>query len=90
MCNATRYLCSPLEDRLMCLALPMQIKTIEGFKAICEAKGIQREVSLFMLEDQPLVVGDHVLVHIGYAIQKITAAEASSSWELLDQIVAHS
>jgi hydrogenase expression/formation protein HypC len=73
----------------MCLALPMQIKTIEGFKAICEAKGIQREVSLFMLDGQPLAVGDHVLVHIGYAIQKITAAEASSSWELLDEIVAH-
>ena len=73
----------------MCLALPMQIKAIDGFKAICEAKGIEREVSLFMLQGESLVAGDHVLVHVGYAIQKVTPEEASSAWELLDEIAAH-
>jgi len=72
----------------MCLALPMRIKVIQGYTAVCEAKGIEREVSLFMLEGESLQPGDHVLVHIGYAIQKVTAAEASSTWELLDEIVA--
>jgi len=73
----------------MCLALPMRIKAIEGFKATCEAKGIEREVSLFMLQGEILVAGDHVLVHVGYAIQKVTPEEASSTWELLDEIVDH-
>jgi hydrogenase expression/formation protein HypC len=73
----------------MCLALPMRIKAIEGFKATCEAKGIEREVSLFMLQGEILVAGDYVLVHVGYAIQKVTPEEASSTWELLDEIVDH-
>jgi len=31
-------------------------------------------------------IGDHVLIHVGYAIQRITAEEALSTWELLDQL----
>lgn len=73
----------------MCLAMPMQIKAIEGFKATCEAKGVEREVSLFMLQGEMLAAGDYVLVHVGYAIQKVTPEEASSTWELLDEIIDH-
>ncbi len=71
----------------MCLAIPMQIIEIDGFNARCEAKGVQREVSLFMLQGEPLEVGDFVLVHVGYAIQRVTAQEARSSWELFDEIL---
>ena len=74
----------------MCLAIPMRIKRITGFTATCEAKGIEREVSLFMLQGEPVAPGDQVLVHVGYAIQKVTAQEASTTWELLDQIAAES
>ena len=73
----------------MCLAIPMQIKTIHGLTAICEAKGVQREVNLFMLQDEPLEPGDHVLVHVGYALQKTTSEEASAVWALLDEGTAH-
>jgi hydrogenase expression/formation protein HypC len=73
----------------MCLAVPMQIRSIDGFLATCEAKGIQREVSLFMLQGEPIEVGDHVLVHVGYAIQKVSAEDARSAWELFDEILAH-
>jgi len=72
----------------MCLAIPMRIKRITGFVATCEAKGVEREVSLFMLQGEPVAAGDQVLVHVGYAIQKVTAQEASTAWELLDQIAA--
>ena len=72
----------------MCLAVPMQIKTIEEFQCVCEARGIEREVSLFMLQNQTVAPGDFVLVHVGYAIQKVSAEEASSSWELFDEILA--
>ena len=74
----------------MCLAVPMQITSIDGFQCTCEARGIEREVSLFMLQDEELVAGDHVLVHVGYAIQKVSADEAAQSWELFDEILLES
>ncbi|AOU97384.1 hydrogenase assembly protein HypC [Acidihalobacter yilgarnensis] len=71
----------------MCLGIPMQIVEINGYNARCEAKGVERDVSLFMLQDETVAVGDHVMVHVGYALQKLTAEEARSTWELLDQII---
>ncbi|MGA8203194.1 MAG: HypC/HybG/HupF family hydrogenase formation chaperone [Woeseiaceae bacterium] len=72
----------------MCLAVPMQIKAIDGFQCVCAARGIEREVSLFMLQDEALSPGDHVLVHVGYAIQKVSEAEAADAWALFDEILA--
>ena len=71
----------------MCLAIPMKIESVEGYTARCQAKGIWREVSLFMLQDELPAVGDYVMVHVGYAIQKVTEADARSAWELFDQIL---
>ena len=71
----------------MCLAIPMQIIEITGFVARCEAKGVQREVSLFMLQDEALSINDFVMVHVGYAIQKVKEMDALSSWELYDEIL---
>jgi hydrogenase expression/formation protein HypC len=65
----------------------MQIESVDGFVARCQAKGIYRDVSLFMMQDEPPQVGDFVMVHVGYAIQKVTEADARSSWELFDQIL---
>ncbi len=70
----------------MCLAVPMRVDGIEGFTARCSAKGVERDVSLFLIQDEPIGIGDHVLVHIGYAIQKITAEEAGSTWDLFDEL----
>ncbi|MCB1918386.1 MAG: HypC/HybG/HupF family hydrogenase formation chaperone [Candidatus Competibacteraceae bacterium] len=72
----------------MCLAIPMQITQINGFEARCSAKGVMRQVSLFMLQDEPIGIGDWVLIHVGYAIQKISAEEARESWELFDELLA--
>jgi hydrogenase expression/formation protein HypC len=66
----------------------MQIKSIDGYIANCEAKGVQREVSLFMLQDEDFRVDDFVVVHVGYAIQKITSGEARTAWDLYDQMLA--
>ena len=65
----------------------MQIVAVDGFTARCQAKGIERDVSLFMLQDEPLARGDYVMVHVGYAIQKVSEQDARSSWELFDQIL---
>jgi len=72
----------------MCLGIPMQIKSIADFTARCEAKGVERDVSLFMMQDEKLVVDDFIVVHVGYAIQKITEQEALSAWELYDLMLA--
>jgi hydrogenase expression/formation protein HypC len=65
----------------------MQIQEISGFTARCEAKGVSRDVSLFLMQDQPISVGDFVMVHVGYAIQKMSADEARSAWELYDELL---
>lgn len=72
----------------MCLAIPMEVVEVDGFNARCEAKGIERDVSLFMMQGQDVIEGDYVMVHVGYAIQKVTPQDARSTWELLDQILA--
>jgi hydrogenase expression/formation protein HypC len=71
----------------MCLAIPMQITRIDGFDARCAIRGVERDISLFMLQGEDIVVGDYVLVHVGYAIQRLSAEEAAASWELFDQIL---
>ncbi len=72
----------------MCLGIPMEIVAIDGHLARCCAKGVEREVSLFLLQDEPVSPGDFVMVHVGYAIQKMTALQARSAWELFDQMLA--
>lgn len=72
----------------MCLAIPMKIISIDGFKAKCEAKGIQRDVSIFMLQHDKVKVHDYVLIHVGYAIQKISKAEAVTAWQIYDEVLA--
>ena len=72
----------------MCLAVPMEIKTIDGFLCTCEARGIERDVNLFMLQDEDIVPGDFVLVHVGYALQKVSPDAAAETWQLLDEALA--
>lgn len=72
----------------MCLGIPMQIKEINGYQARCEAKGVEREVSLFMLQHETVAPGDFVVVHVGYAIEKVSPQDARSTWEIYDQILA--
>lgn len=70
----------------MCLAIPMRIRAIDGFVATCEAGGIERDVSLFMMQGEDLAIGDHVLIHVGYAIKKVSEEEARLSWEAFEEI----
>lgn len=72
----------------MCLGIPMKVIEINQFMARCEAKGIERDVSLFMLQDDPAEVGDYVVVHIGYAIQKMTETEALTAWQVYDEMLS--
>jgi len=72
----------------MCLAIPMSIIEIDSFNARCEAREIERTVSLFLLQHETVRPGDMVMVHVGYAIEKVTPAQAKSAWDLYDEMLA--
>ena len=72
----------------MCLAIPMQITVVDGFIAQASAKGVTREVSLFLLQDEMPMVGDYVMVHVGYAIQTMSAVEAQNAWDIYDEMLS--
>ncbi len=48
---------------------------------------MERDVSFFLLQGDTVHVGDYVLIHVGYAIQKLSAEQARETWELFDQIL---
>jgi len=54
----------------MCLAIPSKIISIEDSKAVIDVYGAQRNISLMLLQDE-VRIGDYVLVHAGFAIQKL-------------------
>lgn len=68
----------------MCLAIPMKIKSIEGEYAFVEAARLIRKVNIQMLSN--VKVGDYVLVHAGFAIQKVNPDKAKETLRLIDEI----
>lgn len=68
----------------MCLAIPSKIVKIDNNMGIIDVGGVRSEVSLFLIEDPN--VGDYVIVHAGFAIQKIDEAEARESLKLLREV----
>jgi hydrogenase expression/formation protein HypC len=54
----------------MCLGIPSKIISIENLKATIDVYGAQRDISLMLLENE-VKVGDYVIVHAGFAIQKL-------------------
>lgn len=70
----------------MCLAIPAQVISVEGNTAIVDFGGVKRPVSIALLEN--LKPGDYVIVHTGYAIQKMDQKEAEESLELWREVLA--
>jgi hydrogenase expression/formation protein HypC len=66
---------------VMCLAIPSKIIKIEDNMATIDVEGVQRKVSLLLLEDA--MVGEYVIVHAGFAIQRIDEAAAMETLNLL-------
>jgi len=68
----------------MCLAIPALIKSIDGQQAVADIEGVTREISLQLTPEAK--VGDYVLLHTGYAISIIDAAEAEETLKLLREM----
>ena len=66
----------------MCLAVPARVARItdDGETASVELGGVARDVSLALVDD--VRVGDYVLIHVGYALNKVSEEEARRTLEL--------
>ncbi len=68
----------------MCLAIPMKIIQIEDNKGIVHIGGVKREIGLQLLKE--VQVGDYVIVHAGFAIQRLDEAEALETLSLFAEM----
>jgi len=71
----------------MCLAIPSKVIQIDNVSktAIVETFGVKRKVSTMLL-NEPLNVGDYVLVHVGFAMEKIDPEEAKKTLDLFREL----
>ncbi|CTQ76195.1 HypC/HybG/HupF family hydrogenase formation chaperone [Roseibium alexandrii] len=66
----------------MCLAIPAKITELDGDDmAVVALEGIKKRISTALVED--LAVGDYVLVHVGYALHKVSPDEAARTLQLM-------
>jgi hydrogenase expression/formation protein HypC len=68
----------------MCLGIPMLIVEKNGNDAVAESGGVRKGVRLDLLDT--VAIGDYVLIHAGYAIEKLDTKEALETLELLRQV----
>jgi hydrogenase expression/formation protein HypC len=70
----------------MCLGIPGEIVEILADRedlAMVSVEGVKRVVNIGLLEDETLVPGDWILIHVGFALSKIDEREAKASLEWL-------
>jgi hydrogenase expression/formation protein HypC len=70
----------------MCLGVPGRIVAIDGLIAIVDFWGMRREVRLELV-DQPVVVGDYILNHVGYAIRRIPEDDIQGTLEMYAELL---
>lgn len=68
----------------MCLAVPLKLIEVNGSSAIGEAMGMTREVRVDFIEEPK--VGDYVIVHAGFAIERLPEAQALEDLEAWEDV----
>ncbi len=74
----------------LCLAVPGEVISINGDTAEVDFGGVRKTVIVSLIEN--LKVGDYVIVHTGYAIEKLRRDEALKTlklWDAIDDAVTH-
>jgi hydrogenase expression/formation protein HypC len=72
----------------MCLGIPVKIISIEGDMATVAVEGVEYKAGLQLLPD--CTVGDFVMLHAGFAIEKVDPEEAAETLRLLNEIADNS
>ena len=73
----------------MCVGIPAQVIELGpsgAHTAIVDVDGAQREVNTVMVDDEGLAVGEWVLLHVGFAMSKIDAAEAAETLAFMREL----
>ncbi len=72
----------------MCLSIPSKVTHIDEEHNIVtvDTMGVERKASLDLI-DQPVVIGDYVLIHIGFAMNRIDEEDALASLEVYKEII---
>ena len=68
----------------MCLSIPAQVEKIEDDMAIVSVGGTKYKASLQMIDD--VSIGDYILMHTGFAIQKLSPEDAEESLRLFEEL----
>ncbi len=73
----------------MCLSIPSKVVKVSDDKMMCtvDTMGVQRDANLMMMEEGDVQVGDYVLLHIGFVMNKIDEEEALASIETYKEIL---
>ena len=74
----------------MCLSIPSKVIAIDSEKnfATVDTMGIHRSVALDLMEDESVTVGDYVLIHIGFIMNKIDETDAVASLQTYQELLA--
>ncbi|MBR2531427.1 MAG: HypC/HybG/HupF family hydrogenase formation chaperone [Lachnospiraceae bacterium] len=70
----------------MCLAVPLRIKELNGTDAVVERDGVSRNVKVNFIREPK--VGDYVMVHAGFAIEKVDGRQAEEDLEAFRELEA--
>jgi len=70
----------------MCLAIPSKIIQKDHFRAVVDVYGARREVNLMLMPEE-VDLGDYVLVHAGFAIQKVDDEAAREALKVISAII---
>jgi hydrogenase expression/formation protein HypC len=73
----------------VCLAIPGKIVEMDSQnaqQAVIDVVGVRRKVDLGLLQDEPPVLGDWVLIHVGFALSKISEADAVDQMRILTML----
>lgn len=71
----------------MCLSIPARVLAIDGDACQAEYAGNTITVGLHLVAD--VAVGDYVLVHAGFALEKLRPADAAETLRLMDELLQH-
>ena len=71
----------------MCLSIPSKIvEILPDNYAVVDTMGVKRKVSLDLMPE-PVEVGDYVLIHVGYAMTKMSEEDALESLKVYEEII---
>ena len=73
----------------MCLAIPGKIvELLDEHRdiAVIDVLGVRRRIDLGLLSDDPPILGDWVLIHVGFAMSKISEVDALDQLRMLTEL----